>query len=64
MPDASGKGYWLVTSTGNVYAFGDVSYYGAPGHGTVTSAVATPTGKGYWILLGDGEVFSYGDAAD
>jgi Peptidase A4 family len=62
MPDASGNGYWLVTSTGNVYTFGDAPYFGAPGHGTVTSAVATPDGLGYWILLADGEVFPYGDA--
>ena len=46
MPDASGHGYWLVTSTGNVYTFGDAAYFGAPGHGTVTSAVATPDGLG------------------
>jgi hypothetical protein len=64
MPDASGNGYWLITSTGNAYAFGDALNLGAPGHGTVTSAVATPDGKGYWILLSDGEVFPYGDAAN
>jgi Bacterial Ig-like domain (group 3)/Putative Ig domain len=64
MPDASGNGYWLVTSTGNVYTFGDAPNFGAPGHGTVTSAVATPDGKGYWVLLSDGEVFPYGDAAN
>ena len=63
MPDASGNGYWLVTSTGNIYTFGDAPYFGAPGHGTVTSAVATPDGLGYWILLADGQVFPYGDAA-
>jgi hypothetical protein len=62
MPDATGNGYWLVTSTGSVYTFGDAPYLGAPGHGTVTSAVATPDGLGYRILLSDGEVFSYGDA--
>ena len=62
MPDATGDGYWLVTSTGSVYTFGDAPYFGAPGHGTVTSAVATPDGQGYQILLGNGEVFSYGDA--
>ena len=49
MPDASGNGYWLVTATGNIYTFGDAPYFGAPGHGTVTSAVATPDGLG---LLG------------
>ena len=31
MPDASGKGYWVVTQTGHVYSFGDATYYGAPG---------------------------------
>jgi hypothetical protein len=62
MPDHSGNGYWLVTSTGDIYTFGDAPYFGAPGHGTVTSAVATPDGLGYWILLSDGEVFAYGDA--
>ncbi len=64
MPDSSGNGYWLVTATGNVYTFGDAAYFGAPGHGTVTSAVATPDGKGYWILLSNGQVLNYGDAAN
>jgi hypothetical protein len=62
MPDHSGNGYWLVTKTGNVYGFGDAPYLGAPGMGTVTSAVATPDGQGYWILLSNGETFNYGDA--
>jgi Peptidase A4 family/Bacterial Ig-like domain (group 3) len=64
MPDHSGNGYWVVTSTGNVYTFGDAPYFGAPGHGTVTSAVATADGRGYWVLLSDGEVFGYGDGAN
>jgi hypothetical protein len=64
MPDSTGNGYWIVTSTGNVYGFGDAAFYGSPGHGTVTSAVATPDGKGYWVLLSDGEIFAYGSAAD
>jgi hypothetical protein len=64
MPDGTGNGYWLVTKSGNVYTFGDAGFYGAPGRGTVTSAVATPDGMGYWILLGDGEVFGYGDASN
>jgi hypothetical protein len=64
MTDASGNGYWLATSTGNVYTFGDAPYYGAPGNQglPVTSAVRTPDGAGYWILLADGTVYSYGDA--
>jgi hypothetical protein len=63
MPDASGNGYWLVTTTGSVYTFGDAPYFGAPGHGNVTSAVASPDGLGYQVLLGNGQVYSYGDAA-
>jgi Peptidase A4 family len=62
MPDAGGNGYWLVTSTGNIYTFGDAPYFGAPGHGTVTSAVPSPDGQGYLVLLADGEVYHYGDA--
>ena len=64
MPDQSGDGYWVVTSTGNVYGFGGAPYLGAPGHGSVTSAVACPGGNGYWIVLSNGEVFGYGDAAN
>ena len=64
MPDASGKGYWLVTATGGVYSFGDAPFYGAPGPvGTVTSSVRTPDGKGYWILFSDGTIAAFGDAA-
>ena len=65
VPDASGNGYWLITQTGNVYAFGDAPFYGAPGNqgSPVTSAVRTANGGGYWILLADGAVYAYGDAA-
>jgi hypothetical protein len=66
MPDASGNGYWLVTSSGAVYAFGDAPYYGAPGpqDAPVTSAVRTPDGRGYWILFANGAYAAYGDAHD
>jgi len=64
MPDATGKGYWLVTKTGNIYSFGDAKYLGAPGPvgSAVTSAVRTPDGGGYWILLANGTVYGFGDA--
>ena len=65
MPDASGNGYWLVTATGHVYAFGDaVTTYGAPGPQSmlVTSAMRTADGGGYWILFANGVVDAYGDA--
>jgi len=66
MPDASGNGYWLVTATGHVYAFGDAVNYGAPGPQSVpvTSAVRTTDGGGYWILFSNGTVDAYGDAAN
>lgn len=61
MPDASGNGYWLVTATGHVYAFGDAVNYGAPGPQSVpvTSAVRTTDGGGYWILFANGTVDGY-----
>jgi hypothetical protein len=64
MPDASGLGYWLVTTTGHIYAFGNAADYGSPGPRSypVTSAVRTPDGLGYWILFADGAVGHYGDA--
>jgi hypothetical protein len=66
MPDASGNGYWLVTASGHVYAFGDAVNYGAPGPQSVpvTSAVRTSDGGGYWILFSNGTVDAFGDAAN
>jgi hypothetical protein len=66
MPDASGNGYWLVTATGHVYAFGDAVNYGAPGPQSVpvTAAVRTNDGAGYWLLFANGVVTPYGDAVD
>ena len=59
MPDASGRGYWLVTQTGNIYTFGNAPYYGTPGNtgSPVTSAVRAPDGGGYWILTANGDIY-------
>jgi hypothetical protein len=64
MPDASGAGYWLVTTSGHVQAFGNAKYYGQPGPKSVviSAAVRTTDGRGYWILYRNGVVFRYGDA--
>ena len=42
-PTPPGNGYWVVTSTGAVYTFGDATNHGAPGpqSSAITSAVAT-----------------------
>ena len=66
VPDATGKGYWVMTSTGNVYAFGDATYYGAPGtpepHPSPLRWPVVRAGFGYYLLDVDGQVFAYGDA--
>jgi hypothetical protein len=63
-PDATGNGYWLFTTTGYAYAFGDAGKFGSPGPQSVpvTSAARTPNSMGYWILFSNGAVASYGNA--
>lgn len=60
------SGYWVFTSRGNVYAFGDARYFGGVGHLTlsasVIAAVPTTTGLGYFMLGADGGIFAFGDA--
>ena len=60
-----GAGYWLVTSVGQVMAFGDAVSYGSittPIRAHVVAMVATTDGKGYWIACSTGGVFNFGDA--
>ncbi len=65
---SDGKGYWLLSSQGAIYSYGDAEYYGGANTGDLNSSetavglAATPDGKGYWILANDGAVFSFGDA--
>ena len=66
-PVDSGPGYWIVTSTGRVYAYGGASNYGGmigrhldkP----IVGIASSPDGKGYWLFGADGGVFAFGDAA-
>jgi len=61
-----GGGYWIATSTGGVYAFGDAHYYGSMSgqalNAPIVGMAATPSGNGYWLVASDGGIFSYGDA--
>lgn len=62
----SGHGYWTVSSTGVVSAFGDAHLLGDLSAVTLVSPVVgmavTPDGNGYWLAASDGGVFAFGDA--
>jgi hypothetical protein len=66
VPTPSGKGYWLVSADGSVFAFGDAGYYGSMigkhVNAEIVQMIATPTGHGYWLLARDGGIFTFGDA--
>jgi hypothetical protein len=59
------KGYWVVTETGSVHAFGGAPNYGsatiAPGEEVVGMA-STPNGGGYWLVTSDGAIYAFGNA--
>lgn len=63
----TGQGYWIVTSDGGVFTFGDAPFCGSLGGVALAAPVIgmepTPSGLGYWLLGQDGGVFSFGDAA-
>ena len=65
------RGYWLVSSDGTVFHYGDAHFYGSvstgherghkvPAH--IVAIAATPDGRGYWLVVSDGAVLRYGDA--
>jgi hypothetical protein len=62
----SGSGYWTVTSTGQVYAYGGAQYFGGMNsqhlNQPIVAMSSTPDGGGYWLYGADGGVFSFGDA--
>jgi hypothetical protein len=62
----SRHGYYLVSSFGGVFSYGDAIWYGSiAGRHLRTETVAlavTPSGKGYYLLTRAGNVFAFGDA--
>ena len=65
-PSGGTAGYWLDSSTGGVFSFGDANFYGSTGNlvlnRPIVGMAATPDGGGYWLVASDGGVFSFGDA--
>ena len=61
---SSGYGYWMVTESGRVFAFGDAKNRGFVKDLSVeiVDIEVTPTGKGYWLLAKSGRLFPFGDA--
>ena len=64
-PTITGYGYWMVTRSGRVFAFGDAKNRGFIKDLSVdiVDIEVTPSGKGYWLLAKSGRVFPFGDAA-
>ncbi len=61
----SGKGYWLTSNRGAVFAFGDAPFHGslpADASSTVVDIAAAPDGQGYWLVAADGGIFNFGTA--
>jgi L,D-peptidoglycan transpeptidase YkuD (ErfK/YbiS/YcfS/YnhG family) len=66
-PTPDGGGYWVASSTGGVYPFGDAHSYGSMSdtalNAPIVGMAATPSGAGYWLVASDGGIFSFGDAS-
>jgi cell wall-associated NlpC family hydrolase len=64
--DNTKSGYWVATSSGDVWKFGNAPHYGSmKGRGLAKPIVGiSPTNSknGYWMVASDGGIFSFGDA--
>jgi hypothetical protein len=59
-------GYWVVTRSGDVAAFGSAVAYGSLQgvhlNAPIVGIAPTPDDRGYWLVASDGGVFAFGDA--
>jgi myo-inositol-hexaphosphate 3-phosphohydrolase len=65
VPAPNKSGYWMVSSEGRVYAFGEAKTFGdasVPAGGKAIDLEPTPSGDGYWILDDIGNVYARGGA--
>ncbi len=60
------KGYWLTTSNGGIFSFGDAPVLGSASGLTLNKPIvgmtSTPDRQGYWMVASDGGIFNFGDA--
>lgn len=62
-----GQGYWLVTPTGGVTAFGRAQLHGTLpglkiGVNDIVGMASTVDGGGYWLVSTQGAIYAFGDA--
>jgi len=64
--NSGGKGYWLASSDGGIFNYGNAAFLGSHGSSPLNKPIvglaATPDGKGYWLAASDGGIFNYGNA--
>lgn len=61
-----GPAYWLASTDGGVFTFGDGTFHGSTGGTHLNAAVVgmqiTPDNGGYLLAAADGGIFTFGDA--
>lgn len=58
-----GKGYWILTQNGHVYAFGDATNFGSVSQSiTAVGMAVLPSGQGAYVLGQHGTVYPLGQA--